>query len=478
MSANGRVLFIIHDVYQEDNHFPLGPAYMVAILKKNGVDVKVYCQDVFHYTNEELARFLQKNEFDLIGVGFLAARFKETILGLCDVINKCKKDAWLVLGGPGPTPVPEYMLKTAKADIVALGEAEETIVELLECKLGGGDPSGIKGIAYRDREEIVANKRRQPIKNLDSIPFPEWSLFPIERYTTCLKLPRTSDKDKTLGILTNRGCINRCNFCYRMEKGIRFRSIQNVIEEMKILNEKYGVTYFAIQDELFVFSKKRIFEFRDALEEKNLKIKFACDARVDIFDEELAKCLKECGCQFLNFGMESSDQNVLNIINKNTTVEQNIQAAEISRKIGIGCGLNFIWGNIGDTEESLKNNVKLIKKYNSYDQIRTIRPVTPYPGCDLYYEAIKRGLLSGPEDFFDKFKNSDLLTVNFTDMPEDRLYKLLFEADKELILDHFMHTTKDMESAYKLINDFYDLYFRGKITFRGARHYAKQGCES
>ena len=472
MDSKGKVLFIIHDVYQEDNLLPLGPAYMAAILERNGVDVKIYCQDVFHYTNEELTRFLQKNEFDLIGLGFLAARFKETVLGLCDVINKYKNEAWLVLGGPGPTPIPRYTLKTTGADIIAMGEAEETIVELLRCKLEGEDLSKIKGIAYKDKK-IVINERRQPIKNLDSIPFPKWSLFPMEKYTTCVKLPGASDEDKTSGILTSRGCINRCNFCYRMEKGIRFRSIQNVIEEIKILNEKYDVTYLQMQDELFVFSKKRIFEFRDALEENDLKIKFACDARVDIFDEELAKCLKECGCQFLNFGMESSDQNVLNIMKKNTTVEQNIQAAEISRKVGIGFALNFIWGNIGDTEGSLKNNVKLIKKYNPYNQIRTIRPVTPYPGCDLYYEAIKKGLLSGPEDFFDKFKNSDLLTVNFTDIPEDRFYKLLFEANRELILDHYMHTTKDMGSAHKLINDFYDLYFSRKITFRGARHYAK-----
>lgn len=475
MSLGGKVLFIIHDIYQEDNHFPLGVAYMAAILKRKGVEVRVYCQDVFHYTNEELAEFLQKNEFDLIGLGFLAARFKETIIGLCDTINKYKKDAWLVLGGLGPTPIPEYMLRKTKADVIAMGEAEEIIVDLLESKLNNGNLSEIKGIAYRDGEKIIINERRKPIANLDSIPFPEWSLFPMKKYITCLKLFRMEKDDRVLAILTSRGCINRCNFCYRMEEGIRVRSIENIIEEIKILKEKFGVNYFLMNDELFVFSKKRVFDFRDALRLNNLKIKFSCNARVDIFDEALAECLKECGCQFLNFGMESFDQKVLNLMNKNTTREQNIRAAEITRKIGIGLGLNVLWGNKGDSEESLKNNVKLIKKYNTYDQLRTIRPVTPYPGSDLYYEAINRGLLSGPEDFFNKFKNSDLLTVNFTDIPEDRFYKLLFEANKELIIDHYTHTTKDMDSANRLIKDFYDLYFKGKTTFRGSRHYNKEG---
>ena len=474
MKKNPKVLFIVHDVYQEDNDFPVGIAYLAAALKREGIEVKVCCQDVFHWSNEKLTKlFLENENYDLIGIGFLAARFKETVLDLCETVNKFKKDAWLVLGGHGPSPIPEYILKKTKADVVAIGEAEETIVELLKCKVENGDLSKIKGIAYRDQDRVVINEKRKPISDLDSIPFPEWSLFPMEKYTTCLKFSATGEGDKTLGILTGRGCFNRCNFCYRMERGIRLRSIGNVIKEIKILNQKYGVNYFPMDDELFNFPKKRTLEFFKALKENNLKIKFSCNARVDAFDEESAIWLKESGCKLLNFGFESSNQKVLDLMGKNTTVEQNIQALEIARKVGIGMGLNFIWGNKGDTEESLMGNVRLIKKYNTYDQIRTIRPVTPYPGCGLYYDAIKMGLLSGPEDFFEKFKNSDLLTVNFTDIPEDKFYKLLFEANKELILDHFDNTTKNMAEANELIQNFYDLYFRGKANFRGARHYER-----
>ena len=470
MKTKGKILFIVHDLYQDDNHLPLGVAYMGAVLKKKGVEVVVYNQDVFHYSNKDLASHLEKNSYDLIGVGFLAARFNETVLDLCTTVKQGRKNAWLVLGGHGPSPIAEYVLDETGADVVVMGEAEETMVELLECKCNDADRSQVKGIAFKNGEEITINEKRKPIKNLDSIPFPEWSLFPMEKYATCLNFGNAKE-DRILGILNSRGCTNRCNFCYRMEKGIRFRSIQNVVEEIKILSKKYGITYFHTQDELFIASKKRIFEFHTALKKNNLTIKFECNARVDIFDEELATCLKECGCQFLNFGMESSDQKVLNLMNKNTTVEQNIKAAEITKRAGIKLGLNFIWGNIGDTEESLKNNVKLIKKYNTYDYLRTTRPVTPYPGCDLYYEAIRRGLLNGPEDFFNRFKNSDLLLVNFTDIPEKEFYRMLFEANRELIIDHYQHTTGNMESAHVLINSFHNLYFGNNLKFRGARHY-------
>ena len=474
MNKKGKVLFIIHDVYQDDNEFPLGVAYLAAVLKRAGVEVDIACQDVYHWSNEELAeKFLKTKEYDLIGIGFLAARFKETVLPLCKTVNKYKKNGWLVLGGHGASPIADYVLKKTEADVVAIGEAEETIVELLNCKTKGSDLSKVRSIVYRTGNDIVFTERRPVIRNLDSIPFPEWSLFPMDKYVNSI-VPFGAEKDvKRIGMLSSRGCINRCNFCYRMEMGIRLRSTENIIEEMKLLNQKYGITYFGMYDELFCFPKKKTIDFCKAIKNENLKIGFDCNARVDIFDEETAVYLKEAGCTFLNFGMESSSQKVLDLMKKNTTVEQNIEAAEIARKAGIGLGLNFLLGNKGDTKKSLWGNVELIKKYNYYDQVRTIRPPTPYPGCPLYYEAIEKGLLKGPEDFFDKFKNSDLLLVNFTNIPEQEFYKLLFEANKDLLTDHFQHTTGDMEAANNYIQGFYDLYFGGKLDFRGARHYEK-----
>lgn len=468
MGCYGRVLFIIHDLYQKDNHFPLGPAYLAAILRNLRVKVEIYNQDVYHYSNYQLANYLSKNEFDLICVGFLAARFKETIVDLCRVINKYKGHGWLVLGGHGPSPIPKYMLQTTLADVIIMGEAENTINEVLECKLNKGDLSKIKGIAYQPDN---INSRHSPVRNLDSIPFPAWDLFPMKEYSTCLNLYRKNNKDRVLEMLTSRGCANKCNFCYRLEKGIRARSVESSVEEMNILNQRYGITYFLLSDEHFNFSRERIFKFRDELEKQNLNIKFSCSARTDLLDMELGKCLKDCGCQFLNFGIESMDQEVLSLMNKHSRVEDNIRAMEICNILNLGIGLNFIFGNKGDSEESLRRDVDTIKKYNTYDQMRTIRPVTPYPGSDLYYEAINRELLTGPRDFFKKFKNSDLLTINFTKIPSTKFYKLLFNANRELILDYFHHTGRNIREGHRLIRNFYDLYFKGDVTFRGARHY-------
>ncbi len=479
MSRNGKVMFIIHDVYQDDNEFPLGVGYLTAVLQKQKAEVKVCCQDIYHYTNEELAeKYLKNEDYDLIGVGFLAARFKETIIDLCDTINKYKKNARLILGGHGASAIPEYVLKTTKADFIAIGESEETIVELLNAILQNQGIENVKGIAYWKNNKVVVNERRKPVKHLDELPYPAWDLFPMDIYTTNMKYPNLGDNEKAIQIITSRGCTNRCTFCYRMEKGIRFRKIEDVVDEMKYLYNKYGVTYFVIQDELFIASFKRLERFIDALKENGLygKIKYnvSVGIRADVATDELTKMLKDSGCTYVNIGFESVVQQCLDEYKKNTTVEDNIKSAELMIKHDLRMGINFIWGIMSDNAETLKKSVEFIKKYNTYAELRTIRPVTPYPGSELYNYAISKGLLSGPEDFFEKFKNSDLLTVNFTDIPDDDFYKLLFEANKELILDHYKHSEMNLEEANQMIDNFYNLYFKGFIKFRGARHFERK----
>ena len=250
-----------------------------------------------------------------------------------------------------------------------------------------------------------------------------------------------------------------------MTNGLRLRSIENVIEEIKTLKERYGINYFFMQDELFVSSKKRIFEFAEALSKEETKIKYACDSRVNIIDEGLLEALKESGCQYLDYGFESMDDDVLKKMHKGQTSKQNYKAAKLTAKVGIPFNMNILWGNIGDTAESLEKNMEFIKEFDSCSNIRTIRPPTPYPGCELFDYAIEKGLLKDVDDFFNKFTNSEKLTVNFTDIPDDEFYALLYNANSYLVGRYFRHKAKS------LADDFYGLYYKDK-EFRGARHYA------
>ena len=119
-----KFLFIIHDNKQKNNVFPLGPAYLASVLREKGHEVSVYCMDVYHYTPSELKEFIEKNNFDAIGLGFLAARF-DFVDEVCEAINSLEKKPLFIIGGPGPTPIPKYCLKRTNADIVLFGEGED-----------------------------------------------------------------------------------------------------------------------------------------------------------------------------------------------------------------------------------------------------------------------------------------------------------------------------------------------------------------
>ncbi len=471
MSKSSRILFIIHDVYQDANVFPLGIGYLASVLRNEGHIVEVYCQDLYHYSNEELAEHLDNNDYDIIGVGFLAARFKETVIELCRVINNHKKKAWLILGGHGPSPIPEYMLNITKADIIAMGEAEDAIIEVAREKVNKTQNlSDIRGIAYRDGDEVIINERRISVPDIHSLPFPAWDLFPIDDYKKSLKIKGQVDDEYSLAALSSRGCINKCSFCYRMERGIRVRKIEDFVLELKYLKDIYGITNFFFDDEMFILNKKRLLSFEGYLNKYDLKIRFFCSARVDIIDKEVVSILKRCGCSTVSVGLESLDDGVLRLMHKNTTADDNTRAIEtILDANDIYVSLNFLWGSHGDTAESLKKIVSFIKKYNTYQEVRTIRPPTPYPGSGLYYEAIMQNKLSGPEDFFNKFTNSDLYMVNFTDIPSSEFYDMLFEANRELLSDYYINTNGDMVECNRLISNFRDLYDGKDIKFRGAR---------
>lgn len=430
-----RILFIVHDLHQEDNHFPVGIGYLAAVAEKYA-EVQVTCADVWHMSNDRIQAIIKDYKPTTIGMGFLAARFKETVIPLCEAINEVKGDAELVLGGHGASACPEYIKEITDCDEVVVGEGEEYF--------------------------------HGNYTNLDAIPFPLWNKFPINEYSTKLKLPGWEKGDRTLGIATSRGCVGKCNFCYRMTEGIRTRSIENVMEEMKYLNEEYGINYFFMQDELFVSSRKRMYDFHQGLKDYGLlgKIKFACDSRVNIINEELLECLKDSGCQYIDYGFESMDDNVLDIMQKGTTVAENYRAAKLTQKTGIPFNINILWGNIGDTKETLEKNMEFIQEFNTFKNIRTMRPPTPYPGSELYEIAIQQGLLTGPDDFFKKFTNSDRLTVNFTDMSDDDFYQALYQANSDLVYDHYKYKAQELNEG------FYDLYFNGNTQFRGARHYA------
>ncbi len=178
-----RILLIVYDNGSFIHQFPLGIGYIAAVLKQEGYSVTIYHQNQHHYPNEHLTRYLDKNRFDVIGLGFVAGYYEyRKAIKISEAIHRSKNKSFYVLGGHGPSPEPEYFLKKLHADAVVMGEGEETIKELVCAIANKSSLLHVKGIAYRDGDNIVINERRPLIANIDSLPFPAHELFPIEYY--------------------------------------------------------------------------------------------------------------------------------------------------------------------------------------------------------------------------------------------------------------------------------------------------------
>lgn len=338
-----------------------------------------------------------------------------------------------------------------------------TVVELVRALAQKKSLKGISGLAFRSGDRVEVNPRRALIADIDAIPFPAYELFPIEYYRL-LRMPHAANNDFVMPLLSGRGCTFSCNFCYRMDKGFRPRSTESIIEEVKLLKKNYGITYIAFSDELLMSSVERVTTLCEEFIRSDLRIKWDCNGRLNYAKNNVLKLMRRAGCVFINYGIEAMDDDVLRNMKKSLTTKQVHDGVRATLESGISPGYNIIFGNIGDNLNTLQKGVEFLLKYDDGAQMRTIRPVTPYPGCPLYELALESGKIKDCEDFYEKLHaNSDLLSVNFTELSDDSFHEALFHANSQLLENYQLKKTASaIVQARKL-------YFEKDSTFRGFR---------
>ena len=463
-----RILFLTYDNGSHIGWFPQGIAYIVAYLQKNGIkDIDVYSQDIHHYPENHLTDFLDKNKFDIIGVGLIAGYYQyQKLKMISKAINRSKNRPFYVLGGHGPSPDPSYFIKITSADAVVVGEGEETMLELVKACANGIPLYKVKGIAFNDiTGRTVITESRPLIKDLDMLPMPAYHMFPMEVYRL-MRFPRVPSTDFAMPVLTGRGCTFRCNFCYRLDKGHRSRSNESITEEISYLKSDYRVGHIDFSDELLMISKERTISLCEDIIRSKLNISWSCNGRLNYATDEVVALMRRAGCNYINYGIEAMDDDVLKRMKKGLRVRQVYKGINTTLKHGISPGFNIIFGHILDTKETLQKAVDFLLEYNDHSELRTIRPVTPYPGSPLFNEAVEMGLIKDTEDFYEnKHLNSDLLAANFTDMTDDEFYDALLDANARLISKYYDFIKQEAIDSAR------NLYLSKDVSFRGFRQH-------
>lgn len=295
------------------------------------------------------------------------------------------RDIKIIYGGPHATALPEESLNNSEVDIVVVGEGEQTLLEILQ----GKNLADINGIFYKNGGKISSIPPREFIDDLDSLPFPDISLYDVKRYH-CAKL--VSRGTPVLHMETSRGCPNNCSFCNKsiFRRRFRTKSPKRVVDEMKYFI-KEGAGELRIIDDQFATDINRAKEICRLILKENIKIPWnlANGVRVDRVDEEFLDLAKRAGCYQIGIGFESGDQDSLNSIDKGINLEQSARCMEMVRKSGLESVGFFMLGLPVDTEERLKRTIDFaIKMMPTYAKA-TI--TIPFPGTRLFEQYEKEG---------------------------------------------------------------------------------------
>jgi len=356
---------------------PLNLGYLKSYLLKYGPyrDVKVIDESAIDY---DVCEFLKQYKPDIIGSTCLS----DTRINCFKMLESARKilpQAKIIVGGTHATLMYKQILgHYSFVDYVCVGEGEQTLLEFVRTLDKGGDLSRVKGLAMRLDGKVYFTGTRDFIKDLETIPFPDYDDINLLAYKGSRLYPWERNMTRA-SILSSRGCPFSCIFCGSREAfpGWRARRVDSVVEEFRWYVDKFKFGCFSIVDDLFSLNEERAIEICRRLLSLNLDIKWFAQTRADALTEELARVMKKSGCQILQIGAESGSPQILKTINKNETLETIENAFSICNRVGLRTQMNLILGAPGENQETVKETNRLIKRFKPFITQISILQVFP-----------------------------------------------------------------------------------------------------
>lgn len=429
--------------------FPSGLGYVARQILDAGHQVEVLEAWAKGYDKQQITSQISSLTYDLVGISAHSSQYAY-VKWLSAELKK-RSSAPIVLGGALATLTPEIVLKHSSVDVCVISEGEETVLELLS-KLDSLDK--VAGIYYKDSTcRICKTPTRKYINNLDTVSFPAWELFPMDVYLANCIIPGQTHL-KALNVIAGRGCPYSCLFCSKTYTGARFRSVDNIIKEIKVLKEKYKIKGIFFADELLLINKKGVYELCDAIEPLNLK--WCCQGRVNLVDYDILKRMKKAGCVAVGYGVESGSQTILYNMKKETTVKQGVQAINNTVKLGLRPVVQMMYGYPGETHQTIKETVDFFKNVPYVGYIE-FSPTTPLPGTTIWEQAKEKGIIENEEIFLEQlaggyWSKTDLKPVNLAELSNEEFLPLLRKMEKRIYIHSIIR-----DPGHFVTNTFWDI---------------------
>jgi radical SAM superfamily enzyme YgiQ (UPF0313 family) len=423
---------------------PLGTLYAASLMRQEGYEVALH-DVMFAREAEEIIPAIEKSQPDILvlyddGFNYLTKMCLTNMREAAFKMSKLARErgCTVIVSSSDSTDHYEQYIDEG-ADFILIGEAEMTLLELVNAlQQNKRDISSIPGIAFKRNDCVIKTARRNVLKDLDSLPLPAWDLVDIQPY-------RQSWLDHagyfSLNMGTTRGCPFKCNWCAKPIYGNRYnsRSPQNVIQELKMLREKFHFDHIWFCDDIFGLKPGWVNEFADLIEKENLKFRFKIQARADLLlQENYIRDLARAGCENIWMGAESGSQKVLDAMDKGTTIEQIHESTKLIRKYGMNPSFFIQFGYIGETREDIKKTIKMINELLPFEI--GISVSYPLPGTG-FYEKVKSDLKEKTN-----WTDSDELALMFRNTYQPAFYKQLYR---------YVHRTYRMHIALENIRQLF-----------------------
>lgn len=456
---NKNFLFVVPRYANKNQYyiFPYGLAYVSANMKKYGFNV--FTLNLCHHEESVeilLSEKIKDHNINVVCTGAMSFHWAEVE----DIINSVKKinpDIITVVGGAIITADIQLALENMQIDYGVIGEGEETVVDLADALCKNRDITTVKGIGYLDADKkLCLTEPRPPIKDLDSLPFPDYEGLEFDKWLEIDWVEQPSikgllfdlnDRQRLAEINTSRSCPFNCTFCFHpLGNKYRQRSLDNVFEEIDYLKEKYDITLINVLDELFSRDEARILEFATRIKKYN--IKWMAQWRVDTVNEHIIQIVKDSNVLTLGLGVESLSNTVLKSMKKRITKEEIENAYQICDKIGVRTGSNIIFGDIAETEETIRESLDWWKSHQQYDLLLGF--IKAVPDSEIWRYAISQRLITDKK----KFVREKFPIINLTKIDDKKFHKIkreVFEINfmSKYILEGKVLSSEKMPGCYK-----------------------------
>lgn len=366
--------------------FQHGLMSISAVLKQHGYD------DVhlaYFSKKSELAGWperLKALEPDIIGF-YIAAEQEEQVASLINAVPR--NAAFTIVGGPHPTCFPHVLERIERLDAVCIGEGEYTMLELVRTLEAGGDPAAVKGLWLKRDGEIIRTPPRAFIADLDELPYEDWDLFDTQRSIDTYGLSQ-------IRVIASRGCPYKCSYCAnhilacaQPGRYVRFRSVDHVLGELRMLKERFRFDEVFFDDDIFMLDRKRLRRFAERYAEE-VGVPFVCCGRVEVTNDETMGFIKAAGARRIDFGVEVGNEAVRRtVLKRRMTNEEIIAAVECAQRAGLQVKTLNMVGLPGETPAMHMETVRLNQRLRP--DVTNCSVFWPHPGTELYDLCVREG---------------------------------------------------------------------------------------